>query len=118
MSEEIKETPVVKFRGITVEMDGKTMVVPPLSLGAMEQMQARLEAFEGGTDPQSIRTVIDATHEAMKRNYPEITREFIAENLDLGNMEDFMRAVMDVSGMNRKALEDANKAAGVEQGEV
>ena len=117
MSKKELSVPIVKFKGIPIVMDGEVYVVPPLSLGAMEQMQERLDDFEGGTDPKSIRTVIDATHEALKRNYPNIERDFIAENLDLGNMDEFMRAVMDVSGMNRKAIESANEAVGGEMGE-
>ena len=36
---------------------------------------------------------------ALKRNYPDMTREQVAELLDLSMMRDCMNAVMSVSGM-------------------
>lgn len=93
------------IKGIPFELLGTTYIIPPLNLSALEAMQDKLEAFEGGTDGKSITTVIDATLSALKRNYPEMTRDQVADMLDVGNMQDVMQAVMDVSGLKRKALE-------------
>ena len=98
-------TTLVKFKGISLELGGKAYVVPPLNLGALEQFQDRLEKFSGGIDPESVKTVIDVTHAALQRNYPDITRNDIAELIDVGNMSEVMQAVMDVSGLRRRGLE-------------
>lgn len=96
---------IVKYAGIKRNLGGTDYIIPPLSLGAMEVMQERLEAFQGGTDMASIKVVVDATHAALKRNYPDITRDDVAEVVDLGNMQEVMECVMDVSGLKRKSIE-------------
>lgn len=99
-------TSVVKVKGITLDFSGRRMVVPPLSLGALEQLQERLAAFSGDiSDPDQVRTVIDSAHAALRRNYPDMTRIDVAEAIGLENMLEVMEAVMDVSGMKRKAAE-------------
>jgi hypothetical protein len=90
------------IKGVWMDLGGQIYTVPPLSLGAVEALQDRLASFTGG-DLKSVGTVIDALHMALVRNYPEITREQVAEMVDLGTMQEIMEAVMDVSGLKRKA---------------
>lgn len=86
--------------------NGETYTIPPLSLGAIEVMQERLDAFTGDGSLGSVKTVIEATTKALRRNYPDISEEKVAnELLDLGNMMEVMQAVMDVGGLRRKAIE-------------
>lgn len=84
---------------------GKTLVIPPLSLGDLEQLQDRIAEVKGGVDKESVKTIVDVTHAALKRNYPEMERSEVAALLDLGNMLDVFQCVMDVSGTRRKAQE-------------
>lgn len=97
---------IVKVKGIEVELGGEILVVPPLPLGALEQLQDRLSVFKGDIrDKDQVATVIDAAHSALKRNYPDLTREDVANLIDVGNMADVFEAVMDVSGIKRKEIE-------------
>lgn len=96
--------------GIEVDLGGTIYVVPPLSLASLETLEERLTSFTGGMDAASVRTVIDATHAALKRNYPHLTRDEVAEKIDLANMAEVMEAVMDVAGLKRKAIDTAKKA--------
>lgn len=97
---------IVKVKGIPVELGGVTFIVPPLSLGALEQLQAGIAGFTGDVfDKAQIALVIDAALAALKRNYPDITREQVAECIDVANMPEVFEAVMDVSGLKRKSLE-------------
>lgn len=101
-------TTVVRVKGIPLELGGTIRVVPPLSLGSLEQLKDKLSEFTGDVrEGDQVATVIDATHACLKRNYPELTREEVADWLDLENMMEVMEAVMDVSGMKRKAKEAA-----------
>lgn len=94
---------VVKIKGIAVELGGQTYTIPPIALGALEQLQERIAAFTGDvTDMRQVATVIDAAHHALRRNYPEMTRDQVADLIDVGNMGDVFQAVMDVSGAARK----------------
>ena len=104
--------PIVKIKGIPVPFGDQTLVIPPLSLGALEQLQDRLANMrEDMSDPEYIGTVIDTVHAALGRNYPDMTREEVADLIDLENMQDVMGCAMDVSGLKRKAME-AEAAAG------
>lgn len=96
----------VKVKGISLELNGTTYVVPPVALGTLEAMQDRIEAFTGGLDKKSVTTVIDCLYASLKRNYPDLTRDDAAELVDVGNMGDVMQAVMDVSGLRRKKIEE------------
>jgi hypothetical protein len=97
-----------RLKGIAIAMGDAVWTIPPLSLGAIEVLQSRISAFRGDvSDPEQIATVIDAAHSALRRNYPDITREQVAEMVDLGNMAEVFEAAMDVSGLKRKALEGA-----------
>jgi hypothetical protein len=100
-------TPVVTIPGIQFDFGGgQCYVVPPLSLGALEQLESRLGALQlGSMDRASVATVVDATHAALRRNYPALTREEVAELVDLSNMADVIGCVMDVAGMRRKELQ-------------
>lgn len=105
---------VVKYPGIVKVLGGVEYVIPPISLGALQQLHGRITQFSDQVDAESINTVIDVTHAALKRNYPDITLEEVKELVDVGNMFELFEAVMDVSGMKRKAIE----AGGQEQGEA
>lgn len=100
---------IVKIKGIPFDFGGEVLVIPPIALGALETMQDELQSFSGDLSRKSVSTVIDATHAALRRNYPEITRERVADLLDAGNMMEVMQAIMDVSGLHRQQLEDAGK---------
>lgn len=96
---------IVKVKGIRLPLGGRDWVVPPLNLAALEQLQDRLARFSGGLDADSVALVLDATTAALRRNYPDITREQVADMLDVANMATVMEAVMDVSGLKRQAQE-------------
>ncbi|MFZ5544401.1 MAG: hypothetical protein ACOZJZ_12645 [Pseudomonadota bacterium] len=84
---------------------GRVYLVPPLSLGALELLQERIGQVLQTADPQSIATTLDVAFHALRRNYPDITREQVGELVDLGNMAEVFEVVMDVSGVRRRALE-------------
>jgi len=69
-----------------------TLQIPPIALGDFEQLQDRLKA--GRPD---VTTIIDATFAALRRNYPEMTRDQVAGLIDMGNKERVFQAVMAVS---------------------
>lgn len=104
---------IVKVKGIPKELGGETYIVPPLSLGALEQLHDKLGAFAGDvSDLSQVGTVIDAAHAALRRNYPEMTRDQVADMVDVSNMLDLFEAVMDISGARRKAHEAGGQQPG------
>lgn len=99
---------IAKVKGIVISLGGADYVVPPIALGALEQLQERLAKFSGDvSDMAQISTVIDAAHAALLRNYPDMTRAQVADLIDVGNMHAVFEALMDVSGLRRKQAEAA-----------
>lgn len=94
-----------KVKGIPVELGGQEYIVPPLPLGFVEDNQDELSAFTGDLSPASIKIIIDAACASLRRNYPELTREEVANLIDVGNMMEVFEAIMDVSGLKRLQLE-------------
>lgn len=89
--------------GTTVVMSGERLLVPPMSLGALELFGDQLVTLRADpTNPEAVRTIIDVTLSALRRNYPDITREEVSELIDVGNMETVMLAVMATSGLQDK----------------
>ncbi|ENT1749522.1 hypothetical protein CAA71_002050, partial [Neisseria gonorrhoeae] len=37
----------VRIKGVTVELNGADYVIPPIALGALEQLQERIGSFDG-----------------------------------------------------------------------
>lgn len=109
---------IVKIKGLEITLGADSYTVPPLSLGALEQLQERMATFTGDIgDPKQVATAIDALHAALRRNYPDMTREQVADMIDVGNMIEAFEAVMDVSGARRKAAEAAAATGGTKPGE-
>lgn len=103
----------VKIPGIEQTFGDRVLVIPPLSLGSLSALQKRLEALQTETNPlaqASIDTVIDAAHSALKRNYPGMSREEVADMIDVGNMHEITAAVLDVAGLVRKEREAGKRA--------
>lgn len=84
-------------RGTVLAIDGQDYYFAPLSLGALELLLPKLQNFT----EQDIGTVIDVAHKSLKRNYPEITREEVADMIYMDQLQDVMAAVMSVSGLKQ-----------------
>lgn len=93
---------IVKVKGVVVEFADGPLVVPPLSLASVEALQDRLSGYGDGGIAQ-VSLVIDSLWHALKRNYPDLTRDQAADMVDMENMGEVMDAVMNVAGLKRKA---------------
>lgn len=94
-------------RGTAIKIDGQSFVFAPLSLGAVEKLLPALQGFK----PNDVGTVIDVAFKSLKRNYPDITRDDVADMIFMDQLEEVMGAVMSVSGLKN------NKSGEGESGE-
>lgn len=90
---------ITKHKGVEFNFGEKTLVIPPLNLRALEQMQDKIGSFTGAISIEQVGVVADLALAALNRNYPDLTRDDVAELIDLGNMKEVMEAVMGVSGL-------------------
>ena len=89
-------------RGTTIQIDGQPFVFAPLSLGAIEKLLPALQSFQ----PSDVGLVIDVAHKSLKRNYPDITRDDVADLIYMDQLEEVMGAVMAVSGLQSKEVKE------------
>ena len=96
--------------GVRFDFGGERWyVVPPLSLGVLQMMQTQLNELPSlsATDPVAVSTMVDATLAALRRNYPEMTKDEVGELIDVGNMAEVFQCLMDVGGVKRRAQQEA-----------
>jgi hypothetical protein len=99
--------------GIPMPIGGVEYIVPPLSLGSLEEYGDAIDDFQSGNlGLKGFSIVIDVVLAALKRNYPDMTRDMVKNGIDLAEAGDFFANVMDVSGLRRKALEAGKATAG------
>lgn len=98
------ETP--KYAGVVVALGGVDYTVPPLALGALKVCLPKLNAVmqaKGDFTVEVIDGFVDVALAALRRNYPDLSREALEQELDLGNMGDVMAAIAGSSGLAPKA---------------
>lgn len=101
--EQVTQIPPEKNRGGPwITFGTEAYRVPPLALGALKDLQERIASMgiaDGGQPSASqMDTVLDVVHAAIKRNYPSMTRETVAEMIDLENYQEVLGAVLNISG--------------------
>lgn len=92
---------------------GQQYTLPPLTLGALQRLQQPLMQLQAAEAlaPASLATIAQAVHSSLRRNYPAVTLEQVGELVDVGNMLELVAAVLDVSGIKRKAAAGPNPPA-------
>jgi len=87
------------YKGKEFEFGGKIYIVPPLNLGAIEQLEDDLANFNTMSVAKQSKLALSIVYLALKRNYPEISREEVGEFIDIGNMHQVIPAICDLSGL-------------------
>jgi hypothetical protein len=114
----LREGIELRFRGVPMNQAGEdtgdelidvALVVPPLNLGSLRKLKARLDSFGQAAGTEDMETLCEAVLQALTRNYSGVPRWLVEQTIDVANMPELMTAVMDVSGMRRKEIE-AGKA--------
>ncbi len=89
-------------RGTAIQIDGQSFVFAPLSLGAVEKLLPALQEFK----PDDVGLVIDVAFKSLKRNYPDISRDDVADMIYMDQLSEVMGAVMSVSGLKNKEAKE------------
>lgn len=96
--------------GVTVRIGRREFIVPPLNIKSLKRAAKLAPVMEGGGEA-SFDACVDVIHMAVVRNYPDVTRDDIEEELDAGNLPAVVDAVMEASGFDPKALAQLTAAS-------
>ena len=95
----------LKHKGILFNVGGQILVIPPITREEHEKWRVKSNNFsENIFDPAALPALIDAIHSAIARNYPDMTREQVAEGVDFINLQKLFEALLDVKGTRQKQI--------------
>ena len=99
----------VKFSGVEVELQNMSLIIAPLNFkamreGAFKKLSVVINAFEAmdvarvsgdvanafNLPEEAIDAAVDLIWMAASRNYPDISKDQIAEGLDMDNIQKIM----------------------------
>jgi len=94
-----------KFRGESHILGGEEYIIPPLSMGQSEELEAAVAKL---SDPATTlgernRIMQQLIGAAIKRNYPNFDVANLKDLLDLGNFKEVLDSVLSRSGYKRGA---------------
>lgn len=99
--------------GVAVTLDGRAYVAAPLNFAALQKYGDFITSIAGHFTIKDIPQVAGIIGASLRRNHPELTDEFLMENIDLRNARDLLGAVLGASG--GKQVDDEE---GATQGEA
>ena len=88
--------------GVPVDLAGTIYIVPALNLRqvqAYEKDLDNLNSVDGRPNASQLDSMVSVMHAALSRNYPDFTKEQVAEFVDLQNMQQLIMVIMGVSGL-------------------
>lgn len=77
--------PATRYPGEVVTLGGRDFVVPAMSLGMLKRHRNLLENIESMQPFDALEGVVALVHDALCRNYPDITREEVEDLIDFDN---------------------------------
>ena len=96
----------LKYEGQEVKVGGEVFIIPPLSFGILKRHKVFIESIGKTRDDGTSKTPLEdlpgicmVVHEAIKRNYPEITLEQVEDLIDMNNFGTIFNAIMQNSGL-------------------
>ena len=105
-----------KYRGVPVYFDGKEWIVPPLSVRQFRDNLALLTKPVGEVNAanavERMNAFVPAIGLALRRNYPDVTDEYLLDALDLRTFIETLMAVQTASGLKVAKPGEAPPVAG------
>lgn len=91
---------------VKVSIGGRSLVVRPLSLGALELVQRKYEEMDkrgGGPtgSPENIQATAEVLAAALSRGNEGVTVEWLKQEIELPQIAPTLQAISEVSGLVR-----------------
>jgi len=95
------------FEGTTLKIGDKDYVVPALTIKQIRTLKSDIQELRQLKDAVNIEDekldkMISVIYAAISRNYPDITREELENNLDMNNIQDVILIILGASGIVEK----------------
>ena len=91
------------IKGIPMTLgDGAEYIIPPLTLGALEDHADDISSLDTLDGPQAAKVIVAIVHRALLRNYPKLTIKDVRELIDLDSMQSVFTATMGAAGLKAR----------------
>ncbi len=91
------------IKGIPMMLgDGAEYVIPPLTLGALEDHADDISSLDTLTGPEAAKVIVAIVTRALIRNYPKITVKDVRELIDIDSMQAVFAATMGAAGATKR----------------
>jgi len=88
----------VKVEGFDILLGGKLYCLPPIPLVKVAKVARMLHGGNVIQDELYVESLVDAIFWSLERNYPDIVRADVADNLDMVNFKSVLEAFMMING--------------------
>jgi len=98
------------LEGLIIKIGEVDRTVPPLKLKDLRRLGPKLKELreiDGVPNDEQYETILDVIGSALRRNYPDMSRDVIDDVIDTANMLPLLNAVMNVSGLEKTKGEAA-----------
>lgn len=88
--------------GVTIKIGVKEYTVPALNFKQIRTLMPKIQELTniGATmNEDQMDNVFTVIHAAVSRNYPELNKDFLEENIDMNNVKPIINAIMGQSGL-------------------
>lgn len=87
--------------GKTITLGGQTYTLAPTPFVRMVALQSRLATLSSGMSEEGAQALIDGLWHGLRRNHPELERQFVEDNLDATNMTVISNAFAEVNQLGQ-----------------
>lgn len=92
--------------GTPIKIGRQVLIVPALNFKALRALKPKLAILTALKVSDEVtdevhEAMLDIVHTALRRNYPNMSREEIEEGFDLSNRDRIIKAVMGQSGLTQ-----------------
>lgn len=86
--------------GVVIVLGGQDYIIPALNIKSLKKCTGQIDKVNDVTvsNNEKLSIVAEIAHLAIKRNYKEVTMEFMEEWIDLRNCWEVFGAIMGQSG--------------------
>ena len=95
------------IEGVEMKIGRQTLIVPPLNFKSLRRLRPQisllgaLDANAAEMSDEAVDALFEIIHTALRRNYPNLAREQIEEDLDIANAPKIITAIMNSAGLTR-----------------
>lgn len=90
-----------RYEGTSYTVGGVTYIIPALSFGALKKLRDKINRMIAGeaTEDEAQDTTCAIVHAALVRNYPEMTLEFVSDEIvDFRNYRELTQLTLQAAG--------------------